>query len=85
MSFSDFGNWLKVRQSRKQIMVFSILPKNKRNSLSILSKGHAQDSSYRNLLTFSDIDRFLMKLATNWQKVTSSEALNKFVEQCFAF
>jgi hypothetical protein len=38
--------FLKVRQSRKQIMLFSILSKNERNSLK-LAQEDAQDSGFR--------------------------------------
>ena len=38
---------LKVRQSQKQIIVSSVIPKNKRNSLTMLSGEDAQDSDFR--------------------------------------
>ena len=42
------GPFLKVRQSRKQIMVYSILPKNEQKItiLSIFQRGDAQDSDF---------------------------------------
>ena len=38
---------LKVRQSRKKIMVFSILPKKRTKLFTILSTEDAQDSEFR--------------------------------------
>ena len=46
VAFLFISTLLKFRQSRKQIMVFSILPK-KRTKLTILSKEEAQDSEFR--------------------------------------